>query len=96
MTDDIVNHLANLANDQVLYSTHYDGCHVYHLECAALMVCDENERLRAEVDALLAEMGNDHIPDETGRMCRTCGPGGGPWPCVHRIALDELKEASRG
>ena len=52
MADDIVNLLANMATNHGKYSTHYDGCHVYHLECAALMVCAEIERLRAAGDAL--------------------------------------------
>ena len=48
MADDIVTHLANLATDHGSYRTHYEGCHLYHLECAALIVCDEIERLRAQ------------------------------------------------
>ena len=57
---------------------------------------DKIERLRAAIDALLADIDTDHIPDETGRTCRTCGAGDGSWPCVHRMTLDELKEARRG
>ena len=52
MADDIVTHLANLATDHASYRTHYEACHLYHLECAALIVCDEIERLRALGDAL--------------------------------------------
>ena len=48
MGDDIVTHLANLATDHASYRTHYEACHLYHLECAALIVCDEIERLRAQ------------------------------------------------
>jgi hypothetical protein len=58
---------------------------------------DEIERLRAAIDSLLHDIDIDHTPDPTvnGRMCRTCGAGDGSWPCVHRMALDELKEARR-
>ena len=72
-------------------------------ECVTMEAADEIERLRAEierlraaVDSLLADIDTDHKPDETGRLCRTCGAGDGSWPCVHRGALDELKEARRG
>ena len=33
---------------------HYAGCEYWHIECAALTVCDEIERLRAAGDALVA------------------------------------------
>jgi hypothetical protein len=56
----------------------------------------EIERLRAAVDVVLAEVGNHHRPNSDGRGCWWCGPGDGSWPCVHRMVLDELKEARRG
>ncbi len=55
----------------------------------------EIERLRAAVDVVLAEVGNHHRPNSDGRGCWWCGPGDGSWPCVHRMVLDELKEARR-
>ena len=56
----------------------------------------EIERLRDAIDSLLHDIDTDHMPDEMSRMCRTCGAGDGSWPCVHRMALNELKEARRG
>ena len=52
MADDIVAHLADMATDHGRHCTHYEGCHVYHLECAALMVCAEIERLQAAGDEM--------------------------------------------
>lgn len=49
------------------------------------------DRLRKAVDVLLFDIDTDHLPDETGRLCRTCGTNDGSWPCVHRMALDDLK-----
>lgn len=64
--------------------------------CEPCYAAEVIRRLRAAVDSLLADIDTDHKPDETGRLCRTCGAGDGSWPCVHRGALDELKEARRG
>ena len=51
--------------------------------------------LRKAVDVFLFDIDTDHLPDETGRMCRTCGATDGSWPCVHRMALDDLKRTLR-
>jgi hypothetical protein len=50
----------------------------------------EIERLRAAIDAVLAELGTDHQPNSDGRGCIWCFPRDGSWPCVHRMVLDEL------
>ncbi|MBU3689096.1 MAG: hypothetical protein B7C54_05715 [Acidimicrobiales bacterium mtb01] len=63
-------------------------------------------RLEAAIDALLSEIDGDHQPEWVSEeakaagkkplWCRFCGAGDGSWPCAHRMALDELKEAQRG
>ncbi len=55
---------------------------------------DEIERLRNAVDVLLREIGADHRPNSNGRGCWWCMSTS--WPCVHRMVLDQLKEARRG
>ena len=67
---------------------------------------DEIERLRAAIDAFVAEVDGDHQPEwaseqakESGKKpwcCEWCGTQDGGWPCCHRMALDGLKEARRG
>ena len=66
----------------------------------------EIERLRVAIDALLADIDTDHRPEwasdeaeANGKepwCCASCGVADGGWPCTHRRALDELKEARRG
>ena len=57
----------------------------------------EIERLRAAIDSLLHDIDGDHTKaSDIPTWCRTCGPTDGSWPCVHRMVLDELKEARRG
>lgn len=66
----------------------------------------EVERLRAAIDSFVAEVDDDHQPEWASEQakangkkawgCRWCGPQDGGWPCCHRMALDELKEARRG
>lgn len=90
MTNDIVTRLRRVAQQKI------EGHAVTPSPKQLLDACDEIKRLRAAIDSLLHDIDTDHIPDETGRMCRTCGAGDGSWPCVHRMALDELKEARRG
>ena len=73
----------------------------FHMSDAA----DEIERLRAAIDSLLHDIDGDHIPEwasdeakAAGKKpwcCRWCGPQDGSWPCGHRMALDELKDARR-
>lgn len=46
--DDIVLRLRQMAVNHGRHRTHYDGCDQSHLECAALVACDEIERLRVE------------------------------------------------
>lgn len=66
------------------------------VHCATCSLRAEMERLRAAVDVVLFLVGNHHRPNSDGRGCWWCGPGDGSWPCVHRMVLDELKEARRG
>ena len=56
----------------------------------------EIERLRKAINSLLINIDDAH--DNVGKygLCITCDVADGSWPCVHRIALDELKEAVRG
>ena len=66
----------------------------------------EIERLRNAIDSVLINIDSDHQPEwasaeskAAGKKpwcCQWCGPQEGGWPCVHRMALDELKEARRG
>lgn len=66
----------------------------------------EIKRLRTAIDALLTDIDGDHRPEwssdeaeAAGKKpwcCAWCGAADGGWPCVHRRALDELKEARRG
>ena len=57
---------------------------------------DEIERLRAAIDGFVAEVDAHHQPDDERRpLCNWCTGSDGSWPCVHRMALDELKEARR-
>ena len=55
----------------------------------------ENERLRAAIAAEVAEIRGSHYPDADayGRLCRTCGASDGGWPCVARMAADDLEAA---
>ena len=92
MTDDIVKRLGCAL---VSHGSAEQSCG----ECAYCLAAAEIERLRAVLDAVdvvLAEVGNHHRPNSDGRGCWWCGPGDGSWPCVHRMVLDELKEARRG
>jgi hypothetical protein len=67
---------------------------------------DDIERLRAAIDAFLADVDSDHQPEwmDQGAQacglepiwCRKCGAVDGNWPCTDRMALDQLKEARRG
>ena len=58
----------------------------------------ENERLRAAIIAEVAEIRGSHYPDADayGRMCRICGASDGGWPCVARMAADDLEAALSG
>lgn len=60
---------------------------------ASIVEQDQIGRLRAAIDSLLADIDTDHTKAADAPWCRTCGPSDGSWPCVHRMALDELKEA---
>ena len=77
-----------------------------------IVVCERDAltveigRLRAAIDALLTDIDGDHRPEwssddaeAAGKKpwcCAWCGAADGDWPCVHRRALDDLKEARRG
>lgn len=54
---------------------------------------NKNKQIRTVIDSLLAEIDSYHRPNIDGRACFWCNPGDGSWPCVHRMILDELKEA---
>ena len=94
MGDDIVTRL-EWANDHGLCSREV-------LEDAKA----EIERLRTAIDALLTDIDGDHRPEwssddaeAAGKKpwcCAWCGAADGDWPCIHRRALDDLKEARRG
>lgn len=66
---------------------------------------DKIERLRAAIDAFITEVDDHHTPEWASEQakangkepwcCEWCGPADGGWPCVHRMALDELQEARR-
>ena len=66
----------------------------------------EVERLRAAIDALLTDIDGDHRPEWSSDeaeaagnkpwCCAWCGAADGDWPCIHRRALNDLKEARRG
>lgn len=76
-----------------------------------LVVCErealqaEIERLRAAIDAFVTEVDDHHTPEWASEQakangkepwcCEWCGPQDGGWPCVHRMTLDQLKEARR-
>lgn len=74
-------------------------------ECAYCLANAEIERLRAAIDAFITEVDDHHTPEWASEQakangkepwcCGWCGPADGGWPCVHRRALDELKEARR-
>ena len=93
MADDIVNELRGIVGTQRAMAVCRDGA-------------DEIERLRAAIDAFIAEVDGDHQPEwaseqakasgKTPWCCEWCGTQDGGWPCCHRMALDELKEARRG
>lgn len=80
------------------------ACHKYG--CAHKQALDTIEKLGSAIDNLLEDIDSDHQPEwysEESRLagddpiyCRTCGAQDGSWPCVHRMALNELKEARRG
>lgn len=63
----------------------------------------EITRLRAAINTFITEVDDDHQPEwasdqakASGKepwCCQWCGPQDGHWPCCHRMALDELKEA---
>jgi hypothetical protein len=63
------------------------------------------ERLRAAIDTYVTEVDGCHTPEWASDQakangkepwcCEWCGPQDGGWPCVHRMALDRLKEARR-
>ena len=103
MADDIVadDIVARLRNWGRARSGSGDRCEQMHRDAA-----DEIERLRAAIDALLTDIDGDHRPEwssdeaeAAGKKpwcCAWCGAADGGWPCVHRRALDELKEARRG
>lgn len=65
----------------------------------------EITRLRAAIDTFIAEIDEDHQPEwasdqakASGKepwCCQWCGPQDGHWPCCHRMALNDLKEACR-
>jgi hypothetical protein len=65
----------------------------------------EVERLRAAIDAFVTEVDDHHTPEWASEQakakgkepwcCEWCGPQDGGWPCVHRMTLDQLKEARR-
>lgn len=65
----------------------------------------EITRLRAAIDTFIAEIDEDHQPEwasdqakASGKepwCCQWCGPQDGHWPCCHRMALNDLKEARR-
>lgn len=67
---------------------------------------DKIELLLSSIDNLLEDIDADHQPEwasEEARLagkdpwcCVTCGPADGSWPCVHRMALNELKAVRNG
>ena len=74
--------------------------------CEMCVAADEIEQLRNAIDSVLINIDSDHQPAWAGAeakaagkrpwCCQWCGPQDGSWPCVHRMVLDELKEARRG
>ena len=99
MADDIVERLRYEAWHN---PSEGDTADAHYLAADALA---EIERLRAALDSLLADIDGDHQPEwasdeaeAAGKnpwCCAWCGAADGGWPCVHRKALDELKEARR-
>jgi len=75
------------------------------VRCTACSLRAEVERLRAAIDAFVTEVDGDHHPEWASEQakangkepwcCAHCGPQDGSWPCTHRMALDELKEARK-
>ena len=65
----------------------------------------ENERLRAAIGAFLADVDDVHKPEWSTEFaeaagaspwgCEWCGVADGAWPCLHRMALDDLNEARK-
>jgi hypothetical protein len=65
----------------------------------------EIERLRAAIDAFVADVDELHKPEwasnwakangEPPWCCDWCGADEHGWPCTHRMALDELSEARK-
>lgn len=74
----------------------------------SVVICPKciDGKMNDAIDNLLDEIDNFHQPEwysEESRLkgdnplyCRTCGAQEGSWPCVHRMVLNELKEARRG
>ncbi|MEP0825824.1 MAG: hypothetical protein HRF40_10080 [Nitrososphaera sp.] len=57
-------------------SAHWDGCEYEHYPCAVLALCDEVEKLRAEVERLIDLEQTYHIVNEEMDECITDGFGG--------------------
>lgn len=82
------------------------SCKCQQYNCNHKQAADKIEKLASAIDNLLEEIDSFHQPEwysEESRLngddplyCRTCGAQDGSWPCVHRIVLNELKEARRG
>jgi len=67
------------------------------VRCASCSLRAEVARLRAAIDAFVTEVDDCHAFDARFRRpkCIWCCPGDSSWPCTHRMALDELKEARK-
>jgi ABC-type nitrate/sulfonate/bicarbonate transport system substrate-binding protein len=111
MADDIVERLRQWDDGRISthYEGCWDSHPVCAILLAADAIearDDEIVRLRAAIDAFITEVDDDHTPEWASEQakangkepwcCDWCGPQDGGWPCVHRMALDELKEARRG
>jgi hypothetical protein len=76
-----------------LYSNAADAIEQRDAELAAERA--EVERLRAAVDVFVAEVDAVHYKHVLYPLCNWCEASDGSWPCVHRMALDDLQEARR-
>ncbi len=57
---------------------------------------DRRDALHAALSFAVSELDAVHGPDDTGRMCVTCGAADGSWPCVSRMVTDDLRGLIEG
>lgn len=92
--------------DGIVVTSHEAADTIEHLDAIIDRFVAEIERLRNAIDSVLINIDSDHQPEWSSAevkaagkrpwCCQWCGPQDGSWPCVHRMVLDELKEARRG